>query len=295
MILRSIRSRLLGLVLAAVVPFTALIGIGLWAQWQDVQSAAIAQTVDEARVLAAQVDDHIGNLEHLLVGLSRAVSTNPADASANDAMLRQVKAELPNFISNVYLLDLAGIVIGTSAKVIERPYLGDRGYFQQALARQRLVIGKVVRSRFTGEWVMAVAHRVEDQAGRLLAVLVVGTKLEHFQDALRLNGLPRGSVVRIVNERAIVVAQSDSGPNWIGRDLTKSEHVARHLAAKEASEVTVWSDGVARITGSSTAHRAPWLVSVGLPTIAFADLASRLGWGALFSAGALLAAFTIAW
>ena len=92
-------------------------------------------------------------------------------------MLRQVKAELPNFISNVYLLDLAGIVIGTSAKVIERPYLGDRGYFQQALAGQRLVIGKVVRSRFTGEWVMAVAHRVEDQAGRLLAVLVVGTKL----------------------------------------------------------------------------------------------------------------------
>src|ERR1700730_6251415 len=296
MILRSIRSRLLGLVLAAVVPFTALIGIGLWAQWQDVQSAAIAQTVDEARVLAAQVDDHIGNLEHLLVGLSRAVSTNPADASANDAMLRQVKAELPNFISNVYLLDLAGIVIGTSARVIERPYLGDRGYFQQALAGQRLVIGKVVRSRFTGEWVMAGAHRVEDQAGRLLAVLVVGTKLEHFQDALRLNGLPRDSVVRIVNEHGIVVAQSVNGPNCIGRDVSKVENVARHLEAREASDVIHWSDGVERITASSTAHRAPWLVSVGLPTnVAFAALASRLGWGAFFSAGALLAAFTIAW
>ena len=97
MILRSIRSRLLGLVLAAVVPFTALIGIGLWAQWQDVQSAAIAQTVNEARVLAAQVDDHIGNLEHLLTGLSLAVSTNPGDASANDTLLRRAKAELPGF------------------------------------------------------------------------------------------------------------------------------------------------------------------------------------------------------
>src|ERR1700730_10463377 len=295
MILRSIRSGLLGLVLAAVGQFTSLIGVGLWTQWQDVQAAAIQQTINDARLLAAQVDDHIGNLEHLLAGLSRAVSTNPADASANDALLRQVKAGLPNFVSNVYVLDLDGNVIGTSATEVRRPYLGDRGYFRQVLADQRLVIGNVVRSRLTDEWVMAVARPVEDQAGRLLAVLVVGTKLEHFQDALRLNGLPRGSVVRIVNERAIVVAQSDSGPNWIGRDLAKSEHVARHLAAKEASEVTVWSDGVARITGSSTAHRAPWLVSVGLPTIAFADLASRLGWGALFSAGALLAAFTIAW
>ena len=58
MILRGIRSRLLGLVLAAVVPFTALIGVGLWTQWQDVQAAAIQQTINDARLLAAQVDDH---------------------------------------------------------------------------------------------------------------------------------------------------------------------------------------------------------------------------------------------
>ena len=76
MLLGSIRTRLLGLVFATVVPFTVLIAAGLWNQWRSDQAAAIERASNEARLLAAQVDDHIGNLESLLVGLSGAVSVN---------------------------------------------------------------------------------------------------------------------------------------------------------------------------------------------------------------------------
>jgi diguanylate cyclase (GGDEF)-like protein/PAS domain S-box-containing protein len=80
---------------------------------------------------------------------------------------------------------------------------------------------------------------------------------------------------------------------------SRSQHagtVARHLAAKDLSEIIVWSDGVERITGSTTAHSAPWLVSVGLPTdIVFATFISGLVWGAVFISGTLLTAFAIAW
>jgi hypothetical protein len=87
-----------------------------------------------------------------------------------------------------------------------------------------------------------------------------------------------------------------NGPNWIGRDLSKQVAVLRHLRAKETTEVLAWSDGVERITRSSTAHRVPWLVSVGLPgNVAWAAIAASLGWGALFCAGAILAAFAVAW
>src|SRR5215470_54421 len=98
MLLRSIRSRLLGLVLAAVVPFTALIGAGLWNQWRSDQAAAIERATDEARLLAAEVDDDLANLDNLLIGLSRAVSLNPADAEANDALLAQLRTELPDYV-----------------------------------------------------------------------------------------------------------------------------------------------------------------------------------------------------
>ena len=89
--LRSIRSRLIGLVLATVVPFLALIGAGLWDQWRGDQASAIARSVDEARLLAAQVDDHLGNVENLLIGLTRAVSWDAADIAANDALLARLR------------------------------------------------------------------------------------------------------------------------------------------------------------------------------------------------------------
>jgi diguanylate cyclase (GGDEF)-like protein/PAS domain S-box-containing protein len=297
MLLSSIRTRLLGLVVATVFPFTALIGAGLWNQWRIDQATAFERALNEARLLAAQVDDHIGNLDNLMMGVSRAVSTNPADVLANDALLQKVKAELPNFVSNVLVFALDGTNIGTSADPTNgRPYAAPRAYFQQVMAGQRLAIGDVVRTQFNDQWVVTVARPIKDDAGRLLAVLAVGTRLEHFQEALRVRALPAGSVVRIVNEHGIVLAHSQNGPNWVGRDLSKSDHVARHIAAKKASEIARWSDDVERITGSSTAHDVPWLISVGLPTdIAFAAVASRLAWGTLLTTISLMAAFTIAW
>ena len=58
--------------LATVIPFTALIGLGLWRQWQSDQAAATRRALGDAQLLAAQVDDYIGNLDNLLNGLSRS-------------------------------------------------------------------------------------------------------------------------------------------------------------------------------------------------------------------------------
>jgi transcriptional regulator of acetoin/glycerol metabolism len=62
-------------------------------------------------------------------------------------------------------------------------------------------------------WRLAsLASPVKDQTGRLRAVIAIGTKLDRFQDALRTQTLPAGSIVRIINEKGIVVAQSENGP-----------------------------------------------------------------------------------
>jgi hypothetical protein len=157
-------------------------------------------------------------------------------------------------------------------------------YFRKLIAGEHLSLGEVMRGRVNGWWLVNVARRIEDATGRLTGVLAIGTRLEHFQDALRLDNLPAGSVVRVLSEDGIVIAQNVNGPNWIGRDLSKVETVLRHMRAKEITEVVAWTDGVERITGSATAHRVPWLVSVGLPgNVAWAAIAASLWWGALTS------------
>src|SRR5579859_4716338 len=114
MMFRTIRSRLLGLVVVTVVPFIAVLCVGLWSQLRDDQHRAIQRARNEAWLLAEQVDDHFDNLENLLVGLSRAVSPRLADATANDALLRQVKEELPDYISNILLFAPDGSNVGIS-------------------------------------------------------------------------------------------------------------------------------------------------------------------------------------
>ncbi len=290
MMLRGIRSRLLGLVLATVVPFTAVIGGGLWIQWRNDRAAAVERAVAEARLLAAQVDDHLGNLDSLLVGLSRAVSADPAKTAANDALLQQVKSDLPNFISNIFVFSPDGANIGIAQGA--RFNAADRAYFRKALAGQRLAMGEVLLGRAIGQWVITIARPVGDQA-QPKAVLAVGTLLEHFQDALRVRQLPPGSVVRIVNENGIVIAQTDD-PSWIGRDL--GSYGASPLAVADAGEAIVWPDNVERIMGSASAHLAPWTVSVGLSKeVAYATVSTRLRRAALFCSIALTVAFLIAW
>jgi diguanylate cyclase (GGDEF)-like protein/PAS domain S-box-containing protein len=102
--------------------------------------------------------------------------------------------------------------------------------------------------------------------------------------------------VRIVNENGVVIAHAGNTSDQIGQDLSHVGDVVRHLVAGEISEAVRWPDDIERLTGSTTANRAPWLVSVGLPTdVAYGAVASQLGWSVLFSGGALFAAFAIAW
>jgi len=237
MLLRSIRTRLLGLVLATVVPLTAVIGVGLTRQWHRDQSAAFDRAVDEARLLAAQVDDHIGNLTNVLTGLSAAVSTDPADTATNDVLLRRAKGDMPEFVANIMLFAADGRNIGHSLPSVlpsVRFSAADREFFQQALAGQALAIGAVRISPVSARWVITVARPVV-RAGRVEAVIAIGTLLERFQNALRIQRLPPGSVVRVVNENGIVVAYSVDSARWVGRDLGADPHVARYLQVEETS------------------------------------------------------------
>ena len=218
--LRSIRSRLIGLVLATVVPFLGLIGAGLWDQWRSDQAAAIARSVDEARLLAAQVDDHLGNVENLLIGLSRAVSWDAADIGANDALLAQIRSEQPDFVGGIRLFAVDGTNIGTSSEPAPgRSNASSRAYFQEALAGRQFAISDVIETHLRGQWVVSVATAVRDGFGEVRAVLAIGTRLEQFQDAFRMDRLPRGSVVRVVNEKSLPRATI----RWAGSDGTSAK------------------------------------------------------------------------
>jgi diguanylate cyclase (GGDEF)-like protein/PAS domain S-box-containing protein len=291
----SIRSRLLGLALAAVIPLAALMTAALWIGWENDRAAAAEHAVNEARLLAGQVDDHISALEDLLSVLGQAVSFNPADRATNDALLRRVKSELPNGNSHILLFDLDGTNIGTSQDPdYPRPNAHDRVYFHEALADHAPAVGVPIMAR-SGHQIINLARPIKDETGQVRAVLTVGPVLDHFQDTLKLHELPAGSAIAIVNLQGIVIAANSDAS--IGR-RAGSNHLPARIAAREGSDTSSWAqrDNVERVNGFTIAHRVPWLITVGVPTnIAYAALAHRLKWGALIIVGTLTLAFAIAW
>src|SRR5262249_61019257 len=99
-------------------------------------------------LLGARADGHTGSLDNLRAGPGRAVSWNPADVAANDALLRRVKPELPHHVAHIMVFDLKGNNIGYSAgPEIQRPYAANRNYFEKVLAGERLAIGDVAVAR----------------------------------------------------------------------------------------------------------------------------------------------------
>jgi diguanylate cyclase (GGDEF)-like protein/PAS domain S-box-containing protein len=290
----GIRSQLLGLVAAAAVPFLALIGVALWIQYRTAQNEALERAYSEARVIAAEIDDHLGNLENLTLGLSRAIGVTPADTAANDALLSGLKAQLPGFINDIAVMMPNGQNIGSASGV--HYSIADRDYFKEVVAGGPFAVGDPVLSRQNDQWIFPIARPVRDASGELRAVIVIGTLISKFQDAIRVDQLPAGSIVRVLNDAGILVAAFPDTLGQVGSDLSKVDAGVRRLQAKEVSEISTWSDQVPRFTGYSTAHRAPWLVSVGVPTeVASAGIATRLVRSLLYSLAAIAVASTIAW
>ena len=183
----------------------ALIGVGIWDQWRIEQAQALHFALSEARAVAAQVDDHIGNLDNLLTGLSQAISLNPADMETQTMPCSNVQWRSNRlYVGNITLFGLDGYSIGSANG--SRYYAGDRLYFRNVLEGERLAIGEPVIGRATRAGSLRSPARSRIAQGNLKAVISVATRLEKLQDVLTPRTLPLGSVVRLVNENSVVIS-----------------------------------------------------------------------------------------
>jgi hypothetical protein len=149
----SIRTRLIVLVLAAVLPVLLLAS---WFIWEGVQAdygKARTAATSAARLSATRVDDYVNNLKSLLLAIGPSASSDPADAEKNDALFRTIKTALPDYTSAILAFDLKGNNIGASQWVFDRNKLftGDRNYFKAALEGRSQLFQGGARRKSHGE------------------------------------------------------------------------------------------------------------------------------------------------
>jgi len=111
----SIRSRLLLLATAMLLPYLLYVGISTYAARQDAITHALSHNEAEARRVAAQFAAYVEQVQALLASVETAVGDDITTVTENDNKLKRLLAAVPGAVSWVSIVDPAGNITASSA------------------------------------------------------------------------------------------------------------------------------------------------------------------------------------
>jgi diguanylate cyclase (GGDEF)-like protein/PAS domain S-box-containing protein len=264
----SIGMRLALLALALGLPFVAYVAGSAVRQASIARDYAQQRTLALARVVAARIDDIVGDNLIALALVGHGVTLDASAVRANDAFLGKIRGDLPRLVQNVGVWTLDGRNIGmlnrTAANAGQS--IAQRGYFRRAVQTSTTAIEGPLASEDNGDPVIVFARPVVGAAGEVIGVVTLSTDLRQVQPLLDLGGaVPRQTVISIVNADGVVLARSVDADRWIGMSVLGVGKAREHLASREGVDETLGADNVPRIAGYTQAKRTTWHVFVGMP------------------------------
>lgn len=170
-------------------------------------------------------------------------------AIANREMFELLKAKaggLPQ-VDNLVIIDASGNMANYSRYWPVPPIsLADRAYFR--LFRERntndLFVGEPVRSKITGQWMMQLAHRINDADGNFLGILNASIRLESITNFYRAVNLGEGGSISLFRTDGMMLARYPFQEDMIGKIFPGaksgvndswnegSDHIVRYVAFK---------------------------------------------------------------
>src|SRR6267378_2030378 len=174
--LASLRSRLLVLVLVAVLPAFALT---LYTHLEH-RRAAVAVAHEEAlriaRIAASEQNDVLQGARQLGFTLAQLPAVRALDATACRPLLAELLSRTPGYV-NISVAAPAGDVVCSAVPPPGPISLRDREYFQRALTTRDVAMSGYLIGRISRKAAIAIAHPAVEARGTVSAVVVIGLDL----------------------------------------------------------------------------------------------------------------------
>jgi PAS domain S-box-containing protein len=295
--LRSLRTRLIALVLLALAPAAALIA------WMNVDARRTRD--DEVRasaqrlvhVCAAAYAGALDEAREFLRTLSDVPIVTAGSPRECSAFLADVLPRHPGF-ANVGVVGADGALRCSAVPYSGAVDLSGRPYFARALSARRFEIGEFQRGQVTARSALNVALPIADGDRPPRAVLYAALDLAWLGRLARDAEVPEGGTLTVADRGGTIVARNPN-PEIVGQTVANVPLVRRVMAEREGTGETSGVDGVRRMYAFTTLlnHGEPYAyVAVGFPRdVAYAQ-ADRMLWRSLLLFGlALAGALTLAW
>lgn len=273
----------------------AILALSGWREWTsrsaDLKNAEV-DMVNLARSLTQHAEDTVELADAILMGLANrleANGTDPAAIARVQTFLDLRKATLGR-IRGLFIYDETGAWLATTERVnLAGLNNSDRAYFQHHRESddRRAYLGRPVKSRSGGQWIITVSRRFNHPDGRFAGVVLATIDAAYFAQFYSRFDLGPNGAVTLLSSDGTLLARSPDGGTYVGRDMSGAPLFKDRMSRPFASAYYFKSPlvGVQRLSAYRFSERFPLLV---LATKAQEDVLARWRQGAIIRTGVVL-------
>ncbi len=295
----SLRSRLMALVLIALLPAFALI---VYNTVQDNRRATkdVKNTAQRLARLAAQHHEKMIDDAYDLVTLLTRLPLLLRDPRVCRTLMTNLPDAYPGF-AGVVVVDPRGAVICAGQTRYAGVNYADRPWFQEAVHSGKFIVSEYLVGRMTTKPSVVFAAPVLDGDGVVQAVVSLAAQLDWINRLSEQAQLPADATFTLLDGNGIVLARQPESEKWIGESYPKPDLVQAMLTWKSEGTIeAVGLDGTQRLyaflpLGEGKSLQS-WYLAVGIPqAAAYGQIHTILAQNLFFMAMVTVLALAAAW
>ena len=273
--LNSLRSRLLLLVLLALLPPLCLTTYGAMRERANAINVAESDLQRITGLAAASEAKSIEGVRQFLLALSD-VPDLMRDAASCSSLLRTMLKKNPGYL-NLGVLDLNGDLRCSAVPSGNAVNVSDRAYFRKTLSTGKFVISNHVSDRVVRKHSINASYPILDPDGKMVAIVFASLDLIELDRFITDIDLPANAVMITADANGIIIARRPQPAKWIG---TKAAQDLFDLMVKVrfgTAEIPGF-DGIARLHAFApvgATNISGFTLSIGIPMAEITAPANR--------------------
>ncbi|TPG73824.1 sensor domain-containing diguanylate cyclase [Pseudomonas arsenicoxydans] len=252
----------------------SMIAIVFWEAWNSrqyhLQDKEVAMS-NLAQTLASQAQASIKQADTLLFALVDRLENEgvgPQQLPRLQRLLRAERDELKQ-LHGLFVYDEQGRWIANSnGAEVPNANNSDREYFiyHRDHTDRGPHIGRSIKSRSSGEWVMTVSRRINYPDGRFAGVALATIYLSHFLELYDSIDMGQNGVINLIADDASIVVRRPFKEAELGSSVAKGPLFTQLLPKGDSGTATVRSfvDGVERVVGFRRVSGYPLIIFAAL-------------------------------
>ena len=261
----------MALLVAVCLSMTVIV---IWEAWSSRQYHLHDKEVamsNLAQTLASQAQASIKQADTLLFALVDRVENDGVGAQQLPRLQRLLSAERSELkqLHGLFVFDEAGRWIANSNGAdMPDANNSDREYFifHRDHPDRGPHIGRSIKSRSSGEWIMTVSRRINHPDGRFAGVALATIYLSHFLELYDSINIGINGAINLINDEASIVVRRPFNEAEIGSTVANAPLFTQLLSEGDSGTATVSSfvDGVVRVVGFRRVSGYPLIIFAAL-------------------------------